>query len=658
MHKSTLFTFILSSFLFFISFAQPVLVINELDCDTPGIDDKEFLELRSATPYFPLDGYVVVFFNCSPNAGNASYMALDLDGYSTDINGLFLIGSTTVTPFPQYIIPINVIQNGQDALAVYRGNAEDFPEGTLPYVDESLVDVLVYGTNDPEATSALNIFRAFRPGIQQISEGPNNNPNSIQRNNDGSYFVASPTPRRQNDGSGIILNSLSISFDKSEYNEGETMLITFNTENDVEKDVAIRCIFSSFPNSSQNVTGNLLPTLKVGTKSVTTMVTLNDDSFNNSDTDLILTIDVQDSTILSLVNSIKVRIHDNDFKILDYGTPTEPTFGKVRKEIPPGYYDQLIGKSGSSLKQAIQDIIADPSMVRAQTYNDCIDILTLADTYPKNSNQVWLVYLESARSKIDFQLGSSNIGLWNREHTWPRSRGGFSSIEEDGNIDGKDIFWPTNADSLRHANSDAHALRAVDGQENTRRGDRYYGDYTGPQNTRGSFRGDVARSILYLDIRYNGLEVVPGFPNEVGKFGDLNVLLDWHRQDPPDDYEFNRNNIVYDWQKNRNPFIDMPDLVDYIWGDKKNQVWQGSSSVKNLESFEMSIFPNPSTNTINISVEKSGLSAYIYDIHGKVWAEKTFDYTTTFEDRLPKGTYFVKVSDSHTAIVKKVIVAW
>jgi len=658
MYKSALFTFILSSFLFFISFAQPVLVINELDCDTPGIDDKEFLELRSATPYFPLDGYVVVFFNCSPNAGNASYMALDLDGHSTDINGLFLIGSTTVTPFPQYIIPINVIQNGQDALAIYCGDAEDFPDGTLPYVDDTLVDVLVYGTNDPEATSALNIFRAFRSDIQQINEGPNNNPNSIQRNNDGSYFVASPTPRRQNDGTGIILNGLMISFDKSEYNEGETMQITFASENEVNIDLPIRCSFSTIPSSSQTVTGNLLPILKSGSKSVTTMVTLNDDSFNNSDTDLILTIDVQDSTILKLANSVKVRVNDNDYTVFDYGTPIQPTYGLVKKEIPAGYYDALLGKSGEALKQAVQNIIADPNVVRAQTYNDCIGLLREADVHPKNANQVWQVYLETPRSSIDFQEGSSNMNVWNREHVWPRSRGGFGSIEEDRIFDGKDIFWPTNADSLRHANSDAHALRAVDGQENTRRGDRYFGDYVGPNGTQGGFRGDVARSIFFLDNRYNGLEVVPGFPNEVGKFGDLNVLIEWHRQDPPDDYEFNRNNIVYDWQKNRNPFIDMPDLVEYIWGDKKNQVWQGSSSVKNLESFEITIFPNPSSNNINISVGKSGVSAYIYDIHGKVWAEKTFDYTTTFGDRLPQGTYFVKVSDSHTATVKKVVVAW
>ncbi len=648
----TIFLLLLVSFLN----AQPLLVINELDCDTPGLDDKEFVELRSSTPYFPLDGYVVVFFNCSPNAGNASYLALDLDGYSTDINGLFLIGSTTVIPSPQYIIPINVIQNGQDALAIYRADAEDFPEGRFPYVDDTLVDVLVYGTNDPEATSALEIFRAFRPGIQQINEGPGNNPNSIQRDNNGNYFVALPTPGRQNDGSGITLNGLTAAFDKAVYNEGDTMRISFTTENVVAKDLSIRCVFNNVPSSSQNVTGNLLPTIRSGEKNVTTEIVLNDDNINNSDIDLFLSVEVQDSTILILVNSIKVRVNDNDYKIANFGTPIRPTYNRVQKQIPSGYYDALIGKSGNELRTTLQNIIAHPQVVRAQTYNDCIGILREADQNPENSNQVWQVYLEVPRSKIDFQEGSSNLNVWNREHVWPRSKGGFFSIKEDENIDGKNIFWPTNADSLRHGNSDAHALRAVDGMENGRRGNSNYGEYTGPASTAGGFRGDVSRSIFFMGIRYNGLEVVEGFPTEVGKFGDLNTLLTWHRQDPPDDFEANRNNVVYDWQKNRNPFIDMPELVEYIWGDKTNQVWEGPSSVDHLESFSIQVYPNPNNQQIFITCQKAALHAYIYDVHGKVWVEQSFDYNTTITHDWPQGNYFVKISDGNTSVIKHIVV--
>ena len=81
-------SFLIFTFLFWLAFNTfgQAVVINEIDCDTPGIDDKEFVELLSSSPNFPLDGYVLVFFNGSDNGGNTSYLALDLDGYATDIN--------------------------------------------------------------------------------------------------------------------------------------------------------------------------------------------------------------------------------------------------------------------------------------------------------------------------------------------------------------------------------------------------------------------------------------------------------------------------------------------------------------------------------------------------------------------------------------------
>ena len=128
------------------------------------------------------------------------------------------------------------------------------------------------------------------------------------------------------------------------------------------------------------------------------------------------------------------------------------------------------------MRQALQDIIAEEGVVRTQTYADIIEILKEADQNPENSNQVWLVYTEQGRPKLDFQTGSVSTGKWNREHTFPRSRGDFFDIEEDEIADGRDIFWNTTADSLRHGNSDAHALRAVDGPENSSRNNKHYGD--------------------------------------------------------------------------------------------------------------------------------------------------------------------------------------
>ncbi|HMU04092.1 MAG TPA: endonuclease, partial [Saprospiraceae bacterium] len=528
-------SFLFFTFLFWVTFNTygQAVVINEIDCDTPGIDDKEFVELLSSSPNFPLDGYVLVFFNGSDNGGNTSYLALDLDGYTTDINGILLIGSTTVVPFPQYIIPTNVIQNGADAVAIYRGNAEDFIEGTLAFVDATLVDVLLYDTNDADAVSMINIFKAFNPNIQQINEGNSNNTNSVQRNNDGTYFSGVPTPRRLNDGSGTVLIGVQSIIEKTHYNEGDVLEIVFTTEQMVGEDLAISFTLINGNFNNADYSGNTNLTIPKGSNTIKTTITLIDDNLDEGDEIMKLRLSTLPSIYLPLNNNVEIRIVDNDFRIADFGTPINPTYGKIKGNFAADYYDSLNGLSDENLRNALQNIIANPNLVRAQTYNDLIALLSEADQNPENSNQVWLVYLEKGRAKLDFQISSDNANTWNREHTWPRSRGGFNSIEADETIDGPNVFWSTNADSTRHANSDAHAIRAVDGPENSSRGNQFYGEYNGPAGTLGKFKGDVARGIFYLDVRYNGLEVVNGYPDgEVGKFGDLATLLDWHRNDP------------------------------------------------------------------------------------------------------------------------------
>ena len=63
-------------------------------------------------------------------------------------------------------------------------------------------------------------------------------------------------------------------------------------------------------------------------------------------------------------------------------------------------------------------------------------------------------------------------------------------------------------------------------------------------------------------------------PNDTSPIlGKLSSLLQWHIDDPVDDFEVNRNNIIYGYQENRNPFIDHPSLVSYIWGDNYGEQW-------------------------------------------------------------------------------------
>lgn len=637
----------------FIGWSQ-TLLINELDPDSPSTDTAEFIEIKSQTPNFSTDGYILVFFNGSSSGADSSYMVIDLNGYQTDNNGLLVIGSEGVSPFPQLLIAENVIQNGADAVGIYQASVNDFPEGTLA-TQTNLIDAMVYGTNDADDTDLLMLLGET---MQYNDNGTNANPRSIQRFVDGmdneSYSTATPTPRRENDGSGTAINPITITVLDSQYDEGASFDITFTAESNVTSDLNFTISLDNQGFDTSDFTGNTNLTISNGNNSTTTTITLVDDSSDEGDE--VIEIQFLDlvEPIVAANNFVEVRVVDNDFTMAAWGTPTNPTTGIVQSTQPNGYYDSLDGLADTALRQALQDIIADPNVVRAQTYADVIDILIEADQNPENSNQVWLLYTEEGRAKLDLQTGSDNTGKWNREHTFPRSRGGFFDIEEDEIADGIDVFWTTEADSLRHGNSDAHALRAVDAVENSTRGNQHYGEYTGPIGTLGSFRGDVARSVLYMEIRYNGLEVVNGFPNTTGQLGDLATLLDWHRNDPPDDFEMNRNNVVYNWQFNRNPFIDQPLLVEYIWGTNVGDAWDQSLSIEDNNKSKVSVYPNPTNGRLYISGLNNVERLEVFSIEGKLL--KRFTTVNEYVDLdIASGLYMVKLTDNGRTIIKKVI---
>ncbi|HEA29335.1 MAG TPA: T9SS type A sorting domain-containing protein [Leeuwenhoekiella sp.] len=634
------------------SFGQ--LVINELDCDSPGYDDREFIELRSETPYFPLDGYIVVLFNGSENGMDSSYFTINLTGFSTDINGIFLIGSNAVSPAPQYFIDGNIIQNGADAVAIYKAEIEDFQED-IPATTKNLIDALAYDTNDPDDEALLQLLGL----VQQINEDENGNKDteSIQRNQDGSCSIKTPTPRRSNDGSGVGQIGVDFSVEAEKYGEGKSFEIVFTTDQILEKPINFSINLTNFGFNMTDFTGNLQLTIPAESNTTSTTILLVDDELDEGDEELLIRFDSLPEGFIPLRDRVLVRVVDDDYSISPWGTPLHPTYDLVESTTPNKYYATLNGKSGEALRQAITDLIADPETVRAQTYADVIDILKEADQNPKNNNEVWMLYTEKSRPKLDFQRTSDSFEKWNREHVFPRSRGGFYSIEADEISDGKDIYVATNADSIRHGNTDAHALRVVDSRENSSRNNLNYGEYTGPMGNAGSFYGDVARSAFFIALRYTGLKVVNGFPEAgLSKLGDLQTLLQWHRADAPDDFEMHHNNVVYTWQYNRNPFIDHPELVEYIWGNKKGEVWNADLSIADEKNPEIKIFPNPAQKSVILSGFSGKKRMKMYDLTGKLMLEKSVFSREEITLNLPAGVYFIELKLNDMRIVKKLII--
>jgi hypothetical protein len=145
----------------------PSIVINELNADNPGGPDAaEFVELFG-TPNTSLDNLSIVLYD---EATVVSYSSFDLDGYSTDENGFFVLGSAG-TPNVDFIIPDARIQNGPDAVVLYFGNADQFPNGTAPTVS-GMMDAFVYGTGDTTASVLIAALQleTFFPGYTQFDE--------------------------------------------------------------------------------------------------------------------------------------------------------------------------------------------------------------------------------------------------------------------------------------------------------------------------------------------------------------------------------------------------------------------------------------------------------------------------------------------------------
>lgn len=638
-----------------ITYAQNPL-INELDADTDGVDTKEFIEIKTDNPFQPLDGYLLVLFNGSNSGGDLSYYNFDLDGFTTDINGLFVLGASEVSPIPDFELPLNTIQNGADAVAIYQANESDMPIGSLA-TTTNLVDALVYGTNDADDTALLNLL-----GLSaQIDEGANGNKDfeSIQRANDGSWFVDLPTPKQLNDGSGVILNGITISTDQDIYDEGEIVTITLTTEDPVSNDITFNLDLNNGDFNNADYTGNAFIDFQTGDTTGQTQINILADGVAEEDEFMEINISNLPPEFISNNNNVSIIIIDGDFTTSNFGSPLNPTFDNVSSNAPNDYYDNLDGLAGNALIQGITNLISENGVVRTHTYTDIIDILKEADQNPNNNNQVWLVYTEQPRAKFLFQTGSSSIGKWNREHTFPRSRGGFSSIEDDDIADGINVWWETNADSLRHANSDAHGLRAADAGENSSRGNQHYGQYVGPPSNAGSFKGDVARGVFFLALRYNDLDVVNGFPSITGELGDLATLLTWHQQDPPDDFEMNRNNVIYDWQNNRNPFIDFPNLVDFIWGTEFGNPWNQNLSLDETSLEDVVLYPNPVENN---TIQVKGLNSTqtyqfkLLDITGKIIWNSPRLGNAEIPVNLKTGVYFLTISDEISTHVERIIV--
>jgi endonuclease I len=288
----------------------------------------------------------------------------------------------------------------------------------------------------------------------------------------------------------------------------------------------------------------------------TTFISNEDDNHSNQ---LTLT-EVYDNVSYGVPGDYTVKVEVTD----EAGNSSSQVFTVTiagETVIYTGYYEGAEYLTGDTLKAFLHNLIDDH--IR-RSYDDMWEILAETDEDPNNSNNVILLY--TGRSQDKDEHGGA-VDEWNREHVWPRSLGGFETTLGPG--------------------TDAHALRPTDVTVNSSRGNKVFDEGgttvydtgratecladTDSFEPRDEVKGDVARMIFYMAVRYEGddgfmdLEIVDYASDAAPYMGILSTLLEWHIEDPVDDFEMNRNNVVETYQGNRNPFIDHPEFVALIW---------------------------------------------------------------------------------------------
>jgi endonuclease I len=319
-------------------------------------------------------------------------------------------------------------------------------------------------------------------------------------------------------------------------------------------------------------------------------------------------------------------------------------------QVPANYYNGTEELRGQALKEALYKIIKGHiEYPYTSSSTDVWDILKETDQDTANPDNVILFYTGwSVNAAQEYNNGKG----WNREHVWAKSRGDFGTSPGPG--------------------TDINHLRPADISVNSARNNRSFdncskpyldngvptGCYTSDEQwvwqPRKEVQGDVARMIFYMATRYEGengepdLHVVEYLPEKSDKSpvqAKLSILLKWNEADPVDNFERHRNDVVYSYQNNRNPFIDHPEYVNRIWGSDSTV-----SAVSQYNDLKIKIYPNPVMHQLHFSLAKD-YTKILFSSDGRKLKETLAN--TMYMDNIPKGIYLLIFKDNEGNIVRR-----
>ena len=335
---------------------------------------------------------------------------------------------------------------------------------------------------------------------------------------------------------------------------------------------------------------------------------------------------------------------------------------------PTGYYNSAVGKSDATLRTSLESIITNGSVVL--TYTPGLwNAYATTDINPA-TGKIWDMYSNCSFTwSVDQNKGTTGPECtnYNREHSVPNSWwGGIQTVPQ---------------------YSDIVHLVPTDSYVNAQRGNNPYGEVGTPSYTSGNgsklgsssiaeysgvvfepineYKGDFARIYFYIATRYASDcgtwtqgqgSVIFGTPTLGLSTYAINLFLKWSRQDPVSSKEISRNNAIYVVQKNRNPFIDHPELAEYIWGNHKGESWSLASGINELK-IQFSISPNPVQNELNIQCDEVNPAYTIYNLNGQVLLQNQLGPEhTIWLDQLQNGMYLLQLQSGDRKTIQKFVI--
>jgi endonuclease I len=252
-------------------------------------------------------------------------------------------------------------------------------------------------------------------------------------------------------------------------------------------------------------------------------------------------------------------------------------------QVPEGYYNSIHSKGNRELKTALHTILKRHTVLN---YGDLWYYFRTTDV-KDDGITVWDMYSGNIRYYSSKPRQSAS-GI-QREHSLPKSWWATSGVgEKYAAYTDLNHLYPSDGEANQAKSNYMLGVVSHPGFDNgvSKVGGNTYSYSGSPKATAfepaDEYKGDFARAYFYMITCYEDYaqqwrsDALNMFNREtypVLKPWARDMLLKWHRNDPVSNKEIVRNNEVYSYQNNRNPFIDYPQLVEYIWGDSTNYVF-------------------------------------------------------------------------------------